>query len=300
MTLADYATFTAIAECRNLTLAAERLHLTKSAVSHAVAKMEASLGLSLFNRTQKEWSLTESGRMLLPFAYSVLREDNRFMEVVHEIHNLVSGAVTIGACSSTCINWIPDILNSFREQYPHIDVRVKGGANNAQIISYLDNNEIDLGIAAAEPTKDLGVIELYEDEMLCVTSRSYVSKRPHVITAEELRDLTLLLPTGDFGAESLAVLKALNIPPRPSLTAIDDASLVSMVSGGLGYCVVGKLVMKGIHLPVNIYSFDPPQYRYLGLLYNKRIRLSPAGNALKKHMIAYIKNYPPYKLPGER
>lgn len=69
-----------------------------------------------------------------------------------------------------------------------------------------------------------------------------------------------------------------------------------MVSGGLGYCIVGKLVMKGISSPVNIYSFDPPQYRYLSLLYNKRIMLSPAGKALKNYIVKYIKDYPEYTL----
>ena len=296
MTLADYATLIAIAEYHSLTLAADHLHLTKSAVSHSVAKMEEELRLPLFSRAQKKWTLTESGKKLLPFAYSVLREDNRFMEVVHEIHNLTSGTVTIGACSSTCINWIPDILNSFHELYPNINVRIKGGTTNTQIINYLDNNEIDLGIAAAEATQDLGVIELYEDEMLCVTSKSFLPRTPGVVSAEELKNLPLLLSAEDFGAEALVVLDALNIPASPQMTVIDDASLVAMVSGGLGYCIVGKLVMKGIHAAVNVYSFDPPQYRYLGLLYNKRIRLSPAGIALKKHMISYIKNYPPYDI----
>ena len=211
MTLADYATLIAIAEYHSLTLAADHLHLTKSAVSHSVAKMEEELRLPLFSRAQKKWTLTESGKKLLPFAYSVLREDNRFMEVVHEIHNLTSGTVTIGACSSTCINWIPEILNSCRELYPNIYVRIKGGTSNTQIINYLDNNEIDLGIAAAEATQDLGVIELYEDEMLCVTSKSFLPRTPGVVSAEELKNLPLLLSAEDFGAEALVVLDALNM-----------------------------------------------------------------------------------------
>ena len=296
MTLADYTTFTAIAECKNLTLAADRLHLTKSAVSHAVARMENELGLPLFYRTQKEWILTESGEKLLPFAYSVIREDSRFTEVVREIHGLTSGRVTLGACSSTCINWVPHILTGFRELYPNIEIWMKGGANNTQIIRYLDDNEIDLGIAAAEPTPDLEVIELYEDEMLCITNQSYTARDPRHISTEELRSLPLLLQSGDFGEEALAVLAALGVPADPHYTTFDDASLVAMVSGGLGYCIVGKLVMKGISSPVNIYSFDPPQYRYLSLLYNKRIMLSPAGKALKNYIVKYIKDYPEYTL----
>lgn len=297
MTLADYAVFTAIVECRSLTLAAEQLYLTKSAVSHSVSRMENELKMPLFDRTQKEWRLTEAGMRLLPFAHAILRDDNRFMEIVHEMQSLEFGSVTIGCCSSTCINWIPDILNSFRELYPNIVVRVRGGANNTQIINCIDNNEIDLGIAAGRPTSSLGVMELYTDEMLCVTSKSLSLSRSNSISAEDLKDIPLILQSGDFDEEALSVLQALRIPINPYLTSVDDASLVALVSAGLGYCVVGRLVLKGLSsLPVNVYSFDPPQYRHIGLLYNKRITQSPSVKALKKHIIEYIRAYPSYEL----
>lgn len=296
MTLADYVVFVTLVECKSLTLAAERLHFTKSAISHALFRMEKELGLTLFIRDPREFKLTDAAERLLPFANSVIREDNRFMEAVHGLHGLTSGSIILGTCSSTCINWIPDILNGFRRLYPDIKVQVKGGANNAEIIRYLDNNEIDLGIAAATPSNNLGVVEMYEDEMLCVVQKGHITAKEGVITASELLDMPLILQTDDFGEEALQVLQQLEVTPRPYLTTSDDASLVAMAAGGLGYCIVGKLVLKGLTSNVSVFRFDPPQYRYISLLYNKRVIRSPAATALSDYIIQYVKEYPDYDI----
>lgn len=296
MTLSDYQTFVTIAECQSLTLTAEKLHLTKSAVSHAVSRMEEELNFPLFYRTQRSVMLTEAAKQLLPHAYTVLRENDRFMEEVYSIQGLTSGCVTIGTCSSTCINWIPDIANTFREKYPHIEIRVRSGAANAQILQWLRNNEIDIGIASAAPSPDLDIQEIYKDEMLCVTSKSFTAKNPDYITMEEVKDLPLILQTGPYSEEAIVPLNEWGLNPPVYLTTYDDASLVAMVEGGLGYCVAGKLVLKSLRAKVNTYSFNPRKYRYLALIRNSRNRLSPAVNTMSRHIMQYVKNYPDYEL----
>ena len=78
MTLDNYMTFATIVECKSLSLAAEKLHVTKSAVSHAVSRMESELRMPLFYRTHTGWTLTSEGKRILPFVYSIIRENDRF------------------------------------------------------------------------------------------------------------------------------------------------------------------------------------------------------------------------------
>lgn len=296
MTLSDYLTFVTIVECQSLTLAAEKLHITKSAVSHAVARIEGELKFPLFYRDRRDILLTEAAKQLLPYAYTVLRENDRFMEQVYSIQGLTSGCVTIGTCSSTCINWIPDIINTFREKYPNIEVRVMSGASNTQILQWLRNNEIDLGIGAATATADLDVQEIYRDEMLCVTNKAFLSANPPYISQEEVQQVPLILQTGYYGEEALSTLNDLGLNPTSYFTTFDDACLVAMVEGGLGYCVVGKLVLKSLRAKVNVYSFDPPQYRHLALLRHSHNKLSPVVKAMSRHIVEYVRNYPDYEL----
>ncbi|MDY4953755.1 MAG: LysR family transcriptional regulator [Candidatus Onthomonas sp.] len=300
MTLADYVTFIAIVECQSLTLAAEKLHLTKSAVSHAVTRIEEELRFPLFYRDRRDILLTEAAKQLLPYAYTVLRENDRFMEQVYSIQGLTSGSVTIGTCSSTCINWIPDIINTFRQQYPNIEVRVISGACNAELLQRLRNNEIDIAIASAAPAADLEIQEIYQDEMLCVMNESFQSREPGKVSVEELKRQPLILQSGAYGEESLSTLNDLGLDPTSFFTTYDDACLVAMVEGGLGYCVVGKLVLKSLTAKVKVYSFNPPQYRKLALIRRSHHKLSPVVKAMSKHIKDYVDNYPDYDLQMSR
>lgn len=289
MTLADYLTFTTIAECKSLTLAGKNLHLTKSAISHAVARMEAEFGFPLFHRDSKRFSLTENAQQLLPYAYSILRENTRFMEQVHQIQGLASGCITIGTCSSICINWIPAITNGFRELYPDIEVRVKVSASNNHIATWLLNNEIDIGLAPNSELPNLDIFNIYDDELICVTKPTFISKNPPYIDIEELDGMPVILQTDDFVEEPLRVFHRLGINPTAYFTTYDDASLVAMVEGGLGYCIVGKLILKSLSASVNSFSFNPPQYRQLALLRNSRSKPSPLVQMMIDHILAYVK-----------
>jgi LysR family transcriptional regulator, low CO2-responsive transcriptional regulator len=65
-------TFTILAETMNMTDAARRMHLTRSAVSHALKALEDELGCELFVRNHKALSLSEAGERLLPHARGIL------------------------------------------------------------------------------------------------------------------------------------------------------------------------------------------------------------------------------------
>ncbi|MCI8275619.1 MAG: LysR family transcriptional regulator [Lachnospiraceae bacterium] len=292
MTLADYVIFTAVAEHRNMTHASEKLHLTRSAISHAVSRMEQELGFSLFIKTTHGISLTTNGEMLLPLAYSVIQSHNHFHETVSSINGLDAGHVRLGTCSSTCINWVPQLVHTFRTMYPAVELHIFGGANNAQILAMLEKNEIDLGIAAAESSGTILATRMYDDEMVCVTNTSFATRTPGIVTPEELAHMSLILSDQDYGEESRIVMNQVRLSASPNIIAIDDAGLVALVSAGLGYCIIGRLVLKAITSPVRVFSFDPPQYRRLALLEKRNLPSSPAIEAFKEHILRFVETYP--------
>ena len=81
------------------------------------------------------------------------------------------------------------------------------------------------------------------------------------------------------------------------MTATDDAGLVAMASAGLGFCILGRLVLKGTTSPVNVYSFHPRQFRHIALLQKKNVALSPAAEIFQKHIISYASSYPNPAIP---
>ncbi len=296
MTIFDYINFLTVAECKSVTTAADKLHLTKSAVSHNLSKIEKELGVPLFFRGNNNWALTSAGEMLLPYAQNVIQADQQFGEMVRGINGLSSGKVKLGTCSSTCINWIPGILKSFREKFPGITVEVTSGFCNSQLLTKLRSNEIDLAIAGYVEAVDLEVTEIFKDEMLCVTSVDFEPQNHTYVVSDDLRKLPNMISLGDYGEEALPVAKHMGITACTTFTSVDDASLVALAESGLGFCIMGRLVLKSLRANIQAFSFNPPQYRHLSLIRSSRMEPSPATKALGEHIVEYVRRLPPFEL----
>jgi len=88
--------FVAVAEARNFTRAAQRLHIVQSAVSASIRTLERDLQAELFNRTTQRVDLTDAGLMLLPQARLILAEVQAARELVADVRGGLRGTLTIG------------------------------------------------------------------------------------------------------------------------------------------------------------------------------------------------------------
>src|SRR6266404_3229525 len=155
MTLEQLRVFVAVAERQHVTRAAAVLNLAQSAVSAAIAALEARHGAKLFDRVGRGVELTEAGALLLVEARAILARVELAGLVLSELGNLKRGTLPVHASQTIASYWLPRHLVAFRRQYPSIDIRLTIG-NTAQ------------GAAALrEGAADLAFIEgMIEDPML--------------------------------------------------------------------------------------------------------------------------------------
>ena len=130
-----------------------------------------------------------------------------------------------------------------------------------------------------------------------VPRRTLPEASPGIITAEELQNSAFIISDQDYGVESRSVLEKLHLNANSTITATDDAGLVAMASAGLGFCILGRLILKGTTSPVNVYSFHPQQFRHIALLQKKNTTPSPAAEIFQKHIISYASSYPNPAIP---
>lgn len=116
--------FVTLAHCRQFTLAAQRCHMSQSAFSQAIARLEAEVGARLFDRNTRSVSLTPEGDLLLPVAQRVLEELQAAVGDVRDHADRRRGKVAIAALPSLCAEWIPRALADFRRRYPGITVHL--------------------------------------------------------------------------------------------------------------------------------------------------------------------------------
>ena len=132
MTLEQLRIFVAVAEREHVTRAAEALRLTQSAVSAAIAALEAHYGVSLFDRVGRRIELNEEGRTFLGEARAVLARAAAAELALSELSGLKRGTLTVQASQTIASYWLPARLVEFRRAYPSIDVKLSVG-NTAQV-----------------------------------------------------------------------------------------------------------------------------------------------------------------------
>ena len=187
MTLLSYQILKAVADMGSFNKAAEVLGLTPSAVSHSIAALEKELGFAVLVRSKSGVSLTSYGEKLLPYVNVVLNSDESLQQEISELNGLKKGKVKLGVFSSVCTNWLPDILNSFQEKYPEIEIEVFQGAY-ADVAYWLKNGVVDLGFLSVSSAKDIPIEPLYEDPLICVLPKGTPrSHNENYVTIEDMR-----------------------------------------------------------------------------------------------------------------
>lgn len=110
MTLLEYRIFHTVTQQGSFARAAQILHLTPSAISHAVSSMEEACGFALFVRGKGGVSLTRSGEALYPVIRQVLSADEALNQTVGERRAFSAARCCIGAFNSVCVAWLPQLV----------------------------------------------------------------------------------------------------------------------------------------------------------------------------------------------
>ncbi|MDF9755770.1 LysR family transcriptional regulator [Pseudomonas hunanensis] len=134
----------AVADTGSFTRAAERCHVVQSALSHQVARLEAQLGVSLFERSSRRVRLTPAGEAFVLSARPAVAAARRVAEDVAAACGQVRGRLSIGEISSLTALDLVDLLAVFHERYPDVDVRWLT-AKSELLVSDVCERRLDVG-----------------------------------------------------------------------------------------------------------------------------------------------------------
>lgn len=174
--------FISLARSGSFTQAGRELHLTQSAISHAIKALETDLGCQLFHRQGKSVHLTHHGRELLPHAETVMRAMSQARASLGALDKTPRGRLTIGCTPAASQYILPTVFREFKESFPQYEIRVLPG-ETPQIIERLLNNEVDLAVTLGpEDTSRLVCQTIFEDELEFLVSplHPWVSKVPKI------------------------------------------------------------------------------------------------------------------------
>jgi DNA-binding transcriptional LysR family regulator len=185
--------FTVLARCGSFTQAARELHLTQSAVSHAMRALEEDIGCRLLDRMGKKATLTQAGEQLLVRAEKILAEMALARDEITQLGKWGVGRLRLGATTTACQYLLPPVLREFKESFPACTISIDPG-DTPQAIELLRAHRIDLAFVLepqGEPQLDFR--HLFTDDLQFIVSPMHAwAQAGRVIESEVPRQSYIL------------------------------------------------------------------------------------------------------------
>ena len=288
MTLTDCQIFMTVSQLGTFAAAAEQMHLTPSAISHAVSGMESECGFLLFTRTKSGVTLTAAAEKLMPAIQQMLASSESLDQSIAQINGMHKGALRLGVFNSACVTWLPKIVPGFRAAFPGIDVQIYQGSYD-DITGWLKTGAVELGFLSNSSAHDLDFEPLYDDRLICIAPPDYQPRRPGVVRAEELRSQPFVSQLADVDADIQSYFKTNDLRVDSRCYIVDDQSMIAMVACGRGFAIMPELMFKTGTDPhgCQVLRLEPAATRSIGLACLARGALSPAARQFAARARAY-------------
>ncbi|KAG1647627.1 HTH-type transcriptional regulator AlsR [Nymphon striatum] len=137
--------FVAVAEELHFGRAAERLDMAQPPLSRQIKQIEEEIGAQLFNRGRNAIALTQAGTRLYERLQIILKDIDDTLLEVKRLGQGAEGRLRIGFVGSSTYGLVPNIIKSFRKNYPHVNLSLIP-MNNAHLHRALVRREVDVAI----------------------------------------------------------------------------------------------------------------------------------------------------------
>lgn len=229
--------FHAVALEGSFTKAAAVLRVSQPTLSGHVKALEEGYGVTLFQRSSREVSLTDFGSALFEITQRYFASEAEARRLLSAAVGLISGKLRIGADSPFAV--IP-LLAEFKGRFPKVDVNIDF-SNSAEVLNSLLENECDVGILAGiRPDKRFHITPFREDRLVVFVDRGHPWSQRRSIKLRDIEDQTLV--QREAGSMTRTIFeRALNergIQPAAMIEMEGREAVREAVAAGLGVGVV--------------------------------------------------------------
>ena len=166
--LSTLRVFLVAAEEKNFSRAAQRLHMTQSAISQNIQTLERAHNVELFVRRGRSVELSEAGQTILPMVREVLLAARLLEDGFQDVNQQVGGELLIGCSTSAGKYILPTLLAEFQHAYPAVHPRVKI-VNRDMVMERLISRLIPIGIASRRiEHREIESVPLFDDRIILI------------------------------------------------------------------------------------------------------------------------------------
>ena len=286
--------FVLVAELGGFSKAADRLHVTQTALTRRLQKLEAYLGVRLLDRTTRSTQLTAVGREFLPQAGRMVNDMTLAVGRLKDMSRLGKGNVAIASIPTMAHHTLPSVIRAYSERYPGNRVRIiESSASEVSRAVLHDQAEMGLTIQFERHAELVEEPVLQEPFVFFCRDEHPLSKHK-TLAWKDLREAELIMVSSLSG--NRALLDYQMARKHLSLNGMYEvehlATAIALVSAGVGTAILPNSAMQEGAYPLvrRVPLVGPVIKRTVVLIRRKNASLSPAAeifhNLLSKHLEA--------------
>ena len=134
-----------IIETKSMSIAAQNLHVTQSAISQSISLLEKEFGVQLFKRSRLGTIPTDEGKIIIKKLLEILKKADELKEEVQSITSSYNGELKIATIPSIFMTFLPKTLSRFKNDFPQIKVTINE-MENKEVIERLNQSNSGFGI----------------------------------------------------------------------------------------------------------------------------------------------------------
>jgi DNA-binding transcriptional LysR family regulator len=287
--------FSETADARSIRAASERLHVSPSAISRQIAKLEHELRAPIFDRRGNGMTLTAAGEILQSEVEGISRELERAKSRIAALQGIQAGKVDAYCYQTAMEDLIAPVVQTLHARHPNLSFNVNISSTD-EALAGLVSGVIEVGLVVNPPVREaIETTELELDTIVAAVGPDHPIARRRSISLAELAHYPLLLMEHSFGLRQ-QVDKALNrYGITPNVFCVTNSLiLVKEITRSGDQCTLipsvaaRKEIAEGSLVPVPVPEFaDDPLVFCVAVL--KRRSLSPAANVFLQEVIAYCR-----------
>jgi len=284
--------FVAIAELGGFGKAARELHITQTALTRRLQKLEAYLGLRLLDRTTRQVQLTAVGRDFLPQARAIIQQTMHAVERLKDISQRALGNVTLACIPTMTSHVLPRVIQRYAQLHPDNRIHLLDGSSS-EVRNAVLSGQAELGIALeGDKHPELTESVFMTDPLAFICRKPHPLQNRESVTWADLRDTELVgvssvVATREFMDYRLAER---GIRLQAKYEVQHHATALNLVAAGVGSAVLPSSTFREGDRPGlrKIALSGPTVRRKVVLLRPRRSTLSPAAEAFQ----AALRSFP--------
>lgn len=275
--------FVCVAELGSFVQAAQQLHLTQTALTRRIQKLESLLDARLLDRTTRKVELTPTGREFLPQARHLVMDAQRTLERVRDKARIGLGHFTLACVPSLTTHVLPQLIKAYSQSLPGNTLRLHDASSHDVRAAVLDG-QADLGIAInGEAHAELEEIALFEDPLTLLCPTPHPLQDRQTVGWTDLREVELIV-VSSFMATRMFLdyqLAQRGIRLSGHYEVQHHATAINLVAAGVGCAILPSSTFENGDRPnvVKIPLTGPVVKRRVTLLRRKSAPLLPAAQS---------------------